>query len=234
MLKAIVFDFDGILADSEPLHFQAFLMVTRGMGFEFDYERYLQDFIGFDDRDAFRVILDVVGHDPGSGDKAARIAALCEQKQSTFETLVRSGGAGALPGAMELAESARHAGLPIAIASGATAADIDLMLGGWDRRDVFEVVVSADNVMRSKPHPESYALAVQRLAAKHADLGLTPGDCLAIEDTPAGLRSARDAGLMTLGVATTGPAEALSDADRVVETLEGVTLAKLREWYESV
>ena len=228
MLKAIVFDFDGILADSEPLHFQAFLMVTRGIGFEFDYERYLSDFIGFDDRDAFRVMLDVAGH---AGDRAAKVAELCTLKQATFETLVRAGGAAALPGAMELADEARAAGMPIAIASGATANDIELMLDGWNRRNRFEVVVSANDVMRSKPHPESYTLAVERLAAKHPDADITPGSCLAIEDTAAGIRSARDAGLMTLGVATTGPAESLVEANRVVESLEGMTLNLLRDWF---
>lgn len=228
MLNAIVFDFDGILVDSEPLHFQAFLMVSRGIGFEFDYERYLKDFIGFDDRDAFRVMLDLIGFE---GDRATKIAELCELKQSTFETLVRTGGSAALPGALNLIEQARGAGLPIAIASGATLADIELMLAALNRRDRFEVIVTADDVMRSKPHPESYALAVERLAAKHPDVRITPGTALAIEDTAAGLRSARDAGLMTLGVATTGPAESLVEANRVVASLDGVTLERLEQWF---
>ena len=228
MLNAIVFDFDGVLVDSEPLHFQAFLMVARGIGFEFDYDRYLKDFIGFDDRDAFRVMLDLVGHE---GDKAPKIAELCEQKQATFETLVEAGGASALAGALELIDEACDTGLPIAIASGATAADIEMMLAALDRRDRFEVIVTANDVMRSKPHPESYALAVERLAERHPDAGITPGTSLAIEDTAAGLRSARDAGLMTLGVATTGPAASLSEANRVVESLEGVTLGRLHEWF---
>ena len=228
MLNAIVFDFDGILVDSEPLHFQAFLMVARGIGFEFDYDRYLRDFIGFDDRDAFRVMLDLVGHE---GDKAPKIAELSEQKQATFETLVKAGGAAALAGALELIDEARDAHLPIAIASGATAADIELMLGALDRRDRFEVIVTANDVYRSKPHPESYALAVERLAERHPNAGITPETSLAIEDTAAGIRSARDAGLMTLGVATTGPAESLHEANRVVDTLDGVTLDQLRDWF---
>ncbi len=226
MLKAIVFDFDGIIVDSEPVHFQAFLMVAKGIGLTFDYEKYLADFIGFDDRDAFRVMLDMTGFE---GDKAPRIAELCGQKEKAFDALV-SAGVSVIPGAVELIDEA-SAAMPVAIASGATRHDIDLMLEPLGRRDAFETIVSADDVARSKPDPQSYAEAVRRLAAEHPALGLQPGECLSIEDTAAGVASARDAGLMTLGVTTTGPASALREATRVIDTLEGVGVATLRRWY---
>jgi len=219
MLKAIIFDFDGIIADSEPIHFQAFLMVTKSLGFTFDYEKYLQDFIGFDDRDAFHVMLDMAGFE---GDKSAKIVELCAQKQLAFETLVNT-GVPALPGVLALIDEASGV-LPIAIASGATQRDITLMLKPLERYDAFACIVSADDVTHSKPDPESYAMAA-------AQLGIEPGACLAIEDTAAGLTSAREAGLMTLGVTTTGPASALHQANRVVQTLEGIDVASLRQWY---
>ncbi|MFW6059754.1 MAG: HAD family hydrolase [Phycisphaeraceae bacterium] len=228
MLKAIVFDFDGVLVDSEPLHFEAFLEVLRPLGVTFDYRQYLLEFIGFDDRDAFAHILD--GTEAGADDdRAGRIAELCAHKQTAFERLVKR-GIEPIPGAMPLVDAAAQC-MPIAIASGATMSDITLILDQLGRRDVFEVIVSADQVERSKPDPTSYALAVERLAALHPERALTPADCLAIEDTAAGLASARLAGLHTLGVATTGTPNQLADAERTVETLTEVTLADLEAWF---
>ena len=105
MMEAIVFDFDGVLVDSEPLHFQAFVMVAKGIGFSFDYDHYLREFVGFDDRDAFRVMLDAI---PGGidGDRGAKIGELCAQKQSAFKAIVKAGGAAPLPGAIDLAGEA--------------------------------------------------------------------------------------------------------------------------------
>jgi beta-phosphoglucomutase-like phosphatase (HAD superfamily) len=225
MLQAIVFDFDGVVVDSEPLHYQAFVLVGKSIGFEFTYDEYLATYIGFDDRDAFRVMLEAAGQDVTPG----RVAELCRVKQDAFDTVVQAaaanGGQGlAIPGALALIDEVAAAGLPRAIASGATRADIELMLGLLGKRDRFETIVTADDVERSKPDPASYTLAAERL-------GLAPGNCLAIEDTAAGLRSATDAGMMTLGLTTTGPAEPLATADRVIDDLQGVDLAQLRAWY---
>lgn len=228
MFKAIVFDFDGVVVDSEPLHYRAFLQVGKGIGVAFDYAHYLRHYIGFDDRDAFRVMLASVGLPA----EEAHVAELCRQKKTAFEGLVNQGAA-AIPGAVDLIDEA-YGQIPIAIGSGATAFDIELMLKGLGRRDRFEVIVSADDVYRSKPDPATYRLAVDKLAAKHPGLNLTPGDCLAIEDTAAGIESARGAGLMTLGITTTGPASALTRAGRVEQGLQGVTMSLLRQWFDDV
>ncbi len=224
MLEAIVFDFDGVLVDSEPLHYQAFVLIARSLGIELTFEQYVQTYIGFDDRDAFRVMLEVIGEAP----TPQRIAELSAAKQPAFNTIAESAAASgsiAVPGAVELLDRAIDAGLKVAIASGATRADIELMLGILDRRDRFKVIVSADDVEHSKPDPASYAKAA-------AALGVSTDRCLAIEDTVAGLRSASAAGLKTLAVTTTHEAALLEpEADRVVETLEGVTPDQLKQWF---
>ncbi len=225
MMKAIVFDFDGVVADSEPVHYQAFMEIGKGLGVAFDYQHYLLHYIGYDDRDAIKTMLEAAGMPT----EATHIAELCRQKQDVFERLV-SQGAAAIPGALELVDEV-FGQLPIAIGSGATTLDIELMLMGLGRRDCFEVIVSADHVSRSKPDPTTYRMAVQQLAERYPEAGLTPGSCLAIEDTAAGIESARGAGLMTLGITTTGPASSLTRAHRVESGLEGVTLATLRQWF---
>lgn len=226
MLKAIVFDFDGVVVDSEPLHYRAFMEVGKGIGVAFDYAHYLKHYIGFDDRDAFRAML-ASAHMPTED---SHVTELCHLKKGAFENLVNQGAA-AIPGAVDLIDEA-YGQIPIAIGSGATTFDIELMLRGLGRRDRFEVIVSADDVYRSKPDPATYRLAVEQLAAKHPELNLTPNDCLAIEDTAAGIESARGAGLMTLGITTTGPASALARAGRVEQGLEGVTMDQLRQWFD--
>src|SRR5690606_9650691 len=86
MLKAIVFDFDGVLVDSEPLHYRAFLEVSRRkLGLSFDYEEYLDRLVGYDDRDGFRLLLTEAGQQHEQAELEARIAQLCQQKQQTFE-----------------------------------------------------------------------------------------------------------------------------------------------------
>ncbi|MEX0653957.1 MAG: HAD family phosphatase [Phycisphaeraceae bacterium] len=229
MLKAIVFDFDGVLVDSEPLHYEAMRVVAEPLGVRFDYRQYLAELIGFDDRDAFRAILAKAGQPVGERDDDARLRELMRAKQEAFEQRVAR-GIEPVPGALELLDAAAAA-MPVAIASGATGADIALILRQLGRLTLFDAIVTADDVARSKPDPASYMLAVQRLAAKHPELALQAGDCLAIEDTAAGLASAHGAGLQTLGVTTTGSAAALGQADRVVDALVGVTPGVLRQWF---
>jgi beta-phosphoglucomutase len=228
MLQAIIFDFDGVLVDSEPLHFRAFQIVGEPLGVTFDYATYLQTYVGFDDRDGFRYML--TGRaEPLEPAMEQRVAALCQQKQQVFDRLLAEGAA-AIPGAVALVTAARQA-MPIAIASGATAGEIASMLQVIGLAGAFEVIVSADDVTRSKPDAESYALAVQRLRREKAQPELAPAQCLAIEDTPAGLASAKAAGLQTLGLTTTSARDQLAGADQVVDSLAGLKLDQLHAWF---
>lgn len=233
MPKAIIFDFDGVIVDSEPLHYQAFVLVGKSLNFEMTWEQYLAQYIGFDDRDAFRYMLHQAieaGHTPDVEDVNVTLAELIEKKQFAFEAIAQAGTA-AILGSVELIEEAHAAGLPIAIASGATHADIEQMTQLLGIRDKFEIIVAADDVEHSKPDPTTYALAFEKLAAKYPEADLTPDTTLAIEDTGAGLQSAIGAGLQTLALQTTSPAEVLQQAGRVVEDLSGVTLGTLNRWY---
>lgn len=235
MLKAVVFDFDGVIVDSEPLHFRAFVRVAESIGVTFDYDHYVQHLIGYDDRDVCRLLLarsTGAGGDAGP-DKCSvdedHVCALKDRKGKLFEQIVGDGVA-AIPGATRLIETASSQ-MPIAISSGATRADIDLILDALGLIGRFDPIVSADDVARSKPDPESYRQAVAGVAAGNPHLRLEPGDCLAIEDTTAGIESARGAGLWTLGLTTSGPAERLTRAHRIAESLEELTIERLQQWF---
>ena len=229
MLKAIVFDFDGVIVDSEPTHYRAFIRVAEKIGVKFTYDEYLETYIGYDDRDAFRVMLGLPAGKEGSATEHAKVGELVEAKADAFEAVVAE-GVDTIPGMVDLIREAGEK-MPIAIASGATKRDIELILGGLKLRHLFKTIVTADDVERSKPDPASYALAAQKLAKIHADLALEPGHCLAIEDTAAGIESARGAGLMTLGITTTGTADKLHRAMRVEPDPASLNLAKLVKWY---
>lgn len=228
MLKAIIFDFDGVLVDSEPLHYRAFVVAAKLIGFEMTYEDYLKIFIGYDDRDAFRVMIKGA---PGAGDEEVekKVAQLSQQKQEAFAQLVNQ-GASMIQGVWKLIDSV-HGQMPLAIASGATREDIELILNHLGKRDLFETIVTADDVQRSKPDPKTYALAVENLAELHPELELKASECVALEDTAAGLTSARGAGLKTIGLMTSHSAEALSIADQVIEDTDSLNIAVLKQLF---
>lgn len=231
MPDAIIFDFDGVVVDSEPIHFAAFTRIAseRKLRFPSTFDGYKSEgFIGYDDRDAFRAMLGGVAGVPLDAAGEARIHELCELKLEVFANLCEAEPV-SIPGILELWDELDKAQVPYAIASGAGRHDIDLMLKGLNRS--VAVIVSCDDVERSKPDPESYALAVRKLGA-HLKRDLKTERCLAIEDTPAGLRSARGAGLKTLGIPTTHtPEEIKAYADRVLETPKHVAWAQIKAMF---
>ena len=217
--EAVLFDFDGILVDSEPMHYRAFIEVLDPLGMAFSWEEYVGTYMGFDDRDAFREAFREKGIDLDEVNLAKLVAA----KSRAFLDGLRA-GVTAYPGAVPMIESLRAAGRPMALCSGALRADIDPILAhlGVTRR--FDVIVSADDVRRSKPDPESYALAFRRLSELYPTSLTVPGNSIAVEDTPAGIRSAKGAGLRVLAVTNScGPGE-LAEADWIADSLENVRI----------
>jgi beta-phosphoglucomutase len=222
MLAAVIFDFDGIIVDTEPIHFKAFqdVLVPRGLGYSWD--EYLRRYIGFDDRDAFRETYRSNGRDIGDRE----LQALILEKGAAFQRAIGA-GMEPYPGVVELIRSIAGS-LPLALCSGALPSDIHPILRQLDIDSAFDAIVTAADVAASKPDPASYSLAVARLAAVYPGKGIVPGGCIAIEDTPAGIASASGAGLKTLAVTNSYPEEMLDGAVKVVGSLAGIDLDGLR------
>jgi beta-phosphoglucomutase len=221
MIQAIVFDFDGVIADTEPLHHRAFLRVLRPVGFDFDYPTYLQKYVGFDDRDMFRTIYE----EHGETLEEDHVKRLVAAKAKAFAEVVAQ-GVEACAGAVDLIVAASDQ-WRLAVASGALRSDIELILpaiGDGHLAKRFSAMVTAEDVARSKPDPATYIQAARRLE-------IDPSRCLAIEDTTAGIASAQGAGMRVLAVATTHPESMLADADRVVDSLERVDPERLIHWF---
>ncbi len=218
MLNAVIFDFDGIIVDSEPMHYRAFQAVLEPLGMGFSWEEYCEIYIGYDDRDAFREVFKTQDKKMGSRDLKHLIA----EKAVAFQQLIHDGETPPLPGAVELIESI-PARLPIALCSGALKEDILPILKRLGIENAFSVVVTAEDTKKSKPDPAPYKLALEKLGIKN------PASALAIEDTPAGIVSAKSAGLKVLAVTNSYDRKYLADADAVTDSLEKITRPSLED-----
>ena len=223
LLKAVIFDCDGILVDTEPLHYAAFQEVLEPIGLGFDYERYLTRYIGFDDRDAFREAFRE-GDRPLDG---RRLQALMAAKEEAFQRVIAR-GVPTFPGVVELVRELAAGSVPLAVASGALRREVEIFVRLLGLQDAFPVIVAADEVQHSKPDPETYLQTLSRVREYYALPELPPRSCVAIEDTPAGMRSARRAGLFVVGVAHSYDVEQLlEEADYVVKGLPELSLPLL-------
>lgn len=223
MLKAVVFDFDGIIVDTEPLHYRAFQKILDPLGLGYSWQEYIDRYMGFDDRDAFREAYKVWGAELTD----EKLVELIERKASVFHE-VAADGVAAYPGVIELIRSLSGS-VPLAICSGALRSDIEPILGMLSISDAFDSLVTAEDVAASKPDPASYALAVRKLQAQFPQSGITPAESVAIEDTPAGISSAKGAGLKVLAVTNSYPAADLGHADLVVASLADVNPGVLNQ-----
>ncbi|WP_243371311.1 HAD family phosphatase [Geotalea sp. SG265] len=221
MPAAVIFDFDGIIVDTEPLHYKAFQEVLVPLGLGYSWEEYVGHYIGFDDRDAFREAY-AAG---GKALDADELSMMIGKKAAAFNCIIAA-GVTPFPGVVELIRTLKGT-CPIGLCSGALASDIAPILQQLHIGGVFDILVTADEVAASKPDPESYQLAVKRLAEAFPALSIAPARCLAIEDTPAGIASATAAGLKVLAVTNSYPEEKLGAAARVVESLVGIDLTGL-------
>lgn len=220
-LQAIVFDFDGVIADSERLHLRSYQEILAPEGVSLSDDEYYERYLGYDDVG----VLKALGRDKGVAMDAGRIATLIERKGERYETLAAAGEM-IFPGAADFIRTAAAA-VPVAIASGALTHEIEEVLRRAGLRDLFPVIVGADQTARSKPHPDPYQTAFAKLRT-HSGQDLMAWRTVAIEDSKWGLVSARDAGLRCVGVTNTySAAELRTDAELVVAGLHALTLEAL-------
>lgn len=220
-LDAVIFDFDGVLANSEPLHLRVYQILLDQEGLPFTSSEYYERYLGFDDVGVFEAL----ARDKGLRIEHGRMDALIARKTEIFQELVRANDV-LFPGAADCLRAVA-AEVPIAIASGALRHEIEQILDDSGLRDLVPVIVASGDTPRSKPAPDPYARALEQLS-RGAGRRLDPARTVAIEDSRWGLQSARDAGLRTLGLTTSYPAEALPEAEHVLPAISHVTMDVLR------
>lgn len=214
-IRAVVFDFDGVLADTERLHLVALRDTLAARGWTLTDEDYFAHYLGFDDRGCFAAF----ARRQSVALSDADLRALLSDKERRYADLFDRGEV-LYPTARPCIERLA-AQMPLAIGSGSLRGEIERILDANGLRPFFRTIVGADDVMHGKPAPETYARAV-------AALGIEGGEAVAIEDSPWGLQAARAAGLHTIGITTSYAAPALTGAMHVVSSLDEVTVEFLR------
>ncbi len=211
-IQAVIFDFDGVIADTEPLHHQAFCQVAEPDGLACAWDEYVRDYIGYDDRDLFRVAYKKSGRALTDADVHARV----EAKAQAFIKLTAH-GVQTYDGIPDLIVRAQEL-FPVGLCSGALRSDIEPILIQLGLTNVFRVIVTAEDVPMSKPDPACYRLVVERMSSAIAR-PLATCECVAIEDTPGGIRAAKGAGLQVWAVTHTHEPAAVAQADEVFDAL---------------
>jgi beta-phosphoglucomutase len=222
--RAAVFDFDGVIVDSEPLHFRALRDALAAEGIAITEPEYWSTYLAYDDREAIRLALETHGAPAGPG----LLDALEERKVAAFSRLLPE--IPVFPGARELVRALARR-VPVAIASGARRDEIEAILGGIGLREAFAAVVGFEDAPRGKPDPAPYLEAARRLAA--AAPSLSPAECAAVEDSVPGILSAKGAGMRVVGVAHSYAAAKLGPAHRVVTSLVGLGPDDFASLFES-
>ncbi len=227
-MRAVIFDFDGVIANSEPVHEAAIRAALRDLGLAAaatwtDWSRY----VGHGDREAFRRMLADAGMEPlFTPDLLGRFKA---QKKVRFEERLATDPPPAYPGSAELIRAAAAApGLAIAVCSGSRPHEILPILRRLEVEGLPRAITTADDVANTKPDPEPYSLSARRL-------GLSPADCVAIEDTPVGVSAARAAGCVVVAVEQTQPGAALraAGAHAVAPAMINLSVDLLRDFWRA-
>lgn len=221
MLRAVIFDFDGVITDSELLHLSAFNTVLARYGIEISKQDYYKQYLGLSDADVFRLLKerDMLGPDAETREELIR------RKNRAFDDLVKKGCV-IMAGVRDFLEMLKSNRIPMAIFSGALMAEIELILNQSGLRHFFEQIVSAEQVKRGKPHPDGFLLALSKLnAAKRPAIAAC--QCVVIEDSQWGLNAAISAGMHTVAVTSSYSADELSMAEKIVTSLSELSIAEI-------
>lgn len=220
MIRAIIFDFDGVITDSEPVHLKMFQKVLSEMGITLDAREYYEVYLGMDDKGCFTTIL----KSNGIGTAPQLIQSLIQKKTKYLMEYIKN-DLFIYPGVVELVDSSRKDYL-LAIASGALRHEIEFVLESAGICSAFNVIVSAEDVSEGKPNPECFNKALERLNGIGGER-IKKDECLVIEDSIAGIEAAKAAGMLCVAVTNTYSRDRLTLADRVVKELSEINFENL-------
>lgn len=208
MIRAVIFDFNGVLVDDEHVHFALFREVLAAERVVISERDYHEKYLGLDDRGCFEAALGDAGQEAGR----SRVDALIARKAGRYVEVAEA-GLRFFPSAAECLHALARR-WPLAICSGALRPEIEFSLGKLHARQHVAAIVSAEDTTRCKPDPQGYLMALEALRGCPAAgvPNLEAGECLVIEDSLAGVVSAKSAGMHAAGVANTYRPDELEQA----------------------
>lgn len=209
--KAVIWDMDGVIADTAPYHFKAWREAFKAKGKNFTEDDFRKTF-GQRNDNIIRMIL-------GEGVTLEEIDAIAVEKEKGFRRYIGR-NVKPFPGVLELMKSLSEAGFKLALATSTPRENVRLIITGLGIDKYFKAIVADEDVTRGKPDPQVFLIAAERL-------GVKPGSCVVIEDAVAGVTAAKRAGMHCVAVTNTNPRGSLGEADIVVDSLEEVSVADL-------
>jgi len=221
-MRAVIFDFDGIIADTEPLHFEGLRRTLADIGITLTESDYYAHYLGFDDRGCILEALRV-NRRPATG---PLVQDLMRKKAAAYLASIKDHLV-IFPGVREFVGEAAAA-YPIAIASGALRAEIELILGQAGIRKAFRHITSAEDVTKAKPDPQPFLHALAGLNRQTNARPIPPDSCLVIEDSLPGIRAAKSAGMKVLAIANTHTVQDLREAHAISHGLQEARLDDVR------
>jgi beta-phosphoglucomutase len=223
MFRAVIFDFDGVITDSEVLHLRSFNQVLAQYGVEISTKDYYKEYLGLSDLDCFKALVNKkVLQKPAQG-----IENLAKEKNQVFEKLAKTEGR-IIEGVRDFLQMLNQSNIPMAICSGALLVEIELVLEQARLRSFFEVIVSAEFVKKGKPSPEGFLLTLRKLNHNRQN-AILPNQCIVIEDSHWGLEAARAAGMHAVAVTNSYDADQLTMAEKIVTKLGDLGIDALQE-----
>ncbi len=205
---AVLWDMDGVIADTAPYHFPSWQIAFKPEGIEVTEEQFRQAF-GMNNRGIIPLFF---GRDVDS----VKFNAVADLKERTFRQLVK-GHIRAYPGVIELIESVQQARFKMALVSSTPIENINLITETMGIKKYFSVILSGEDVTAGKPDPQGYLMAAKKLSVKS-------NDCLVIEDAAVGVEAAKRGGMKCIAVTNTLPAAQLARADLIVDSLKSVNV----------
>jgi beta-phosphoglucomutase family hydrolase len=211
-LEAVIWDLDGVIADTADYHYQAWRSIFKERGVEFSRSDFMRYFGRRHDT--------IIRFALGDTLTPVELQALSDKKQALYRSLV-SKNIIPLPGALELIKSLNLVGIKTAIGTSAVPDNVDVILNGLGIENCFQAIAYGTEVAEGKPSPQIFLLAADKL-------GVSPANCVVIEDAIAGVAAAGKAGMKCVAVTNSHPANTLQDADLVVDSLEKVNIEVLK------
>src|SRR5208337_1997685 len=212
----------GTLVDTEPLHFSAFNQVLRPDGIEIPLDEYSARLIGLNDRDCFSTVLRESRKDAGN----EHVAELIARKTVVYQAMVAERDV-LYPGAAEFVRDCAQR-FPLMIATGTLRAEAEAILRRAGLRELFLDIIAAEDVERGKPEPDGFIAALGRLGLilRHRD-PIRADECIAVEDTRAGIEAVHRAGMKAIALCHSAPAADLAAADVVRDSISGLDLDEI-------
>jgi beta-phosphoglucomutase family hydrolase len=214
----IIFDMDGVLADTGPIHFESWVKLGKEIGVGFTKEFFKQTFGQQSPTITRRLV--------GVGVDQKLIEKWANLKEQYYREMVQN-KLKPLPGAIELIKSLKSKGFKLAVGSSGPPENVDLLLISLKIKDYFDAVITADDVEKGKPEPDVFLMVSNVLNIK-------PKDCIVIEDAPVGIEAAKRAGMKSIALTTTHDKEELQAAQIIMKDLSNISIADIVQLFERI